>query len=286
MNTLKDHNSQTLPAGFPGPYKSFLAVSKLERAPITATPTSSTQPLNTTGIFLFDSATSTIDQHRQILPYTMPRTTKKNQTKSKDAPSTDPPPQAPLLGLPPELRNTIYHLVAEEVDEVGIIARRIDSSLAARNHSESLTETNLWKAVAKHPLSQTCRHLRQEFDPTHRHRAFTTKVRRYYLDLDNYDLKRISPFSRALSRMPALLSHLSPRDVTIRYQINKYAPESIDALKEMCEFPRHIDDPFERFHALGVHVLQECGVQLPQHPRSLTSAEEGCDLSEFTELPL
>ncbi|GAB7335573.1 hypothetical protein MBLNU13_g07907t1 [Cladosporium sp. NU13] len=96
----------------------------------------------------------------------MPRKTKDPVTP------IGPPPDASLLGIPPELRNAIYRLVANGIDEVNIIGCRLPTSKAGSSNYDSL-----WNAVAKHPLSQTCRQLRQEFDPLHRRRAMTTGIR-------------------------------------------------------------------------------------------------------------
>jgi len=81
----------------------------------------------------------------------------------------EPPREASLPGLPAELRNNIYHLVAEDIDEVKIIARKIGFGSAA-------AEDRFWDTVAKHPLSQTCRRLRLDFDPIHRHKSMVTGV--------------------------------------------------------------------------------------------------------------
>ena len=119
-----------------------------------------------------------------------------------------PPPDASLLGIPPEMRNTIYKLVADDIDEVSIIGRKLDQSKATpKDHAW------LWDVMAKHPLSQTCRQLRQEFDPVHRHRALTTGVTRYRLELENFDVDRITTFSKVIRYSPKIIRRKLKEDV-------------------------------------------------------------------------
>lgn len=99
----------------------------------------------------------------------MPRKTKK---------PAGPPPDASLLGIPPELRNAIYHLVADDIDEASIIGRKLKSNVA------------WWDAMAKHPLSQTCRQLRQEFDSIHRRRAMRVEIIDELIDDAKVELDR------------------------------------------------------------------------------------------------
>ena len=71
----------------------------------------------------------------------------------------EPPQEASLLRLPAELRNNIYHMVALGIDEVKLIGRKIGFGRAD-------ADDRLWDTVAKHQLSQICRQLRQELDPS------------------------------------------------------------------------------------------------------------------------
>lgn len=89
-----------------------------------------------------------------------------------------PHPDASLLGLPAELRNNIYQMVADDVDEVSIIGRKII-------FGPTDAQDRFWGAIAKHPLSQTCRQLRQEFDSIHRHKVMTSGVLHYCLEVEN-----------------------------------------------------------------------------------------------------
>jgi hypothetical protein len=62
--------------------------------------------------------------------------------KSSPKPAIEPPRDASLPGLPAELRNNIYHMVAEDIDEVSFIARKIRFGPAD-------AEDRLWDTVAK-----------------------------------------------------------------------------------------------------------------------------------------
>lgn len=146
--------------------------------------------------------------------------------------SPTPSPHASLTELPPELRNNIYHLVAEEIDEVIVIGRKINASLTATYGIGPYTsQKNLWRATAKHPLSQTCHQLRLEFDTVHYHRAFK-EISRLTLDLENLDLNGVSKFGIVLSRIPSLAQRLqAPGSLTFRFQLNKHALDSVKKLR-------------------------------------------------------
>lgn len=158
----------------------------------------------------------------------MPRKTK---TKKKTKSTATPPPDASLLGIPPEIRNAIYHLVADDIDEVNIIDRKLDSSKATTKDHEWL-----WNAMAKHPLSQTCHQLRQEFDPIHRHRALTTGVTRYRLELENFAIERVGDFAGLIRLAPKVVQdqlkeHLHHYNPIIRYNLTNSIFPSIRELK-------------------------------------------------------
>jgi len=164
----------------------------------------------------------------------MPRRTKK---------PAGPPPDASLLGIPPEMRNAIYRLVVDDIDEVSIIGRRLDSSKAT-----STDHAWLWDTMAKHPLSQTCRQLRQEFDPVHRHRALTTGVAQYCLELEDFDVERINVFAEVVRSMPKTIQGRLKETVDgsgsiIRFNLTYRILSSIDKLKRRW---RNLDSTFSR----------------------------------------
>lgn len=150
---------------------------------------------------------------------------------SKEQPSALPP-EASLLGLPAELRNTIYHLVAEDIDEANIIGRKIGFGAAS-------AEDRFWETIAKHPLGQTCRQLRLEFGSIHRHLVMTTGVPRYHVLLENYDLDRLGSFARLLNQVPFMLTHLKSsikaRKMKLRFCLNQKVEASVKQLRSHTE---------------------------------------------------
>jgi hypothetical protein len=140
-----------------------------------------------------------------------------------------PPPDASLLGIAPELRNTIYHMVAEDIKEVSIIARKIGFGAAD-------AEDRLWATVAKHPLSHTCSQLRQEFDPIHRRKTITTGVSSYRLEVANYDVHRLGDFARLLGQVPSFLpqirSSVQKNHRMIRFQLDSNLEASLNKIRQ------------------------------------------------------
>jgi hypothetical protein len=157
---------------------------------------------------------------------------KRSAAKQPVKPVT-PPPGASLLEIAPELRNTIYHRVAQDIDEASIIGRKIGFASAG-------AQDRFWDTIAKHPLSQTCRQLRQEFDPIHRHRTMTTGVSRYYLDLENFDLDRLGDFARLPKQVPDcirqhVVSKMKPHNITIRFHLTQYAGRSVQRICDQSQ---------------------------------------------------
>jgi hypothetical protein len=124
------------------------------------------------------------------------------RSKKVPAPQViEPRREASLLGLPAELRNNINRMIADDIDEVKIIGRKIGFGRAD-------AEDRFWDTVTKHTLSQTCRQLRQEFVPIHRHTVMTTGVPHYCLEVENYDIGRLDSFARLLEQVPSVLPHI------------------------------------------------------------------------------
>lgn len=165
-----------------------------EASQVTLLPLPHLPPLNT------DSTLAIAD--------TMPRNTKKPAGLQ---------PDASLLGIPPEMRNTIYRMVADDMDEVSMIGHKLNWSKAtSKNHLW------LWNAMIKHPLSQTCRQLRQEFSPIHRCRVITTGVSRYRLELENFNLHRSDRFAELIGSMPKIIRDKLSETVIRRQPIIRY----------------------------------------------------------------
>jgi hypothetical protein len=175
----------------------------------------------------------------------MPRT-KKSSAKKR----VEPPPDASLLGIAPELRNNIYHMVAQDIEEVSILSRKIGFGAAS-------AEDRLWDTVAKHPLSQTCSQLRQEFDPIHRRKAITVGVTRYRLEVPNYDVYRLREFARLLKQVPSFVPQIRASvkvdRVLVRFQLDSNLKSSLDRIRQDLLTPDRLRKPFLKLrdHFLG-----------------------------------
>lgn len=211
------------------------------------------------------------------------------------APSNVPPPQASLIGIPPELRNEIYHLVAQEIDQVTIIGRKIHDPTNHTNatifYEEIEAGERLWSTIAKHPLSQTCRQLRQDFDPIHRHRALVTKVSEYCLKLENYDIDTMEECASLISQIPPLEQHLRgtfnpifncPSETSkfkVNFQLNSHAPESVEKL-EASPLRRAGYFSLERLVSPGGHLRAEVILNFRAKATTLASAKKWLTITQ------
>ena len=125
------------------------------------------------------------------------------QKKTSPKEAIEPPKDASLPGLPAELRNAIYHLVAEDISEVNFIARKIGLGSGSAD-----AKARLWDSVAKHPLTQTCHQLCHDFYPIHRHKSMVIGVSHYFLEVENFDVGRLGDFAHLLEEVPSVLSHV------------------------------------------------------------------------------
>jgi hypothetical protein len=139
------------------------------------------------------------------------------------------------------MRNAIYHLVADDIDEVSIIGRKLNS-----NKATSEDHVWLWDTMAKHPLSQTCRQLRQEFDPVHQRRALTTGVARYRLELEDFDVHRIETFAKLIGLMPKVIqTHLRDNVAEFRPIIRyNLTPSVFSSIFKLERGWRDLSSPF------------------------------------------
>jgi hypothetical protein len=168
----------------------------------------------------------------------MPRKTK-TKTKIETKEPVGPPPDASLLGIPPEMRNAIYRLVADDIDEVSIIGRKLRNNVS------------WWTTVAKHPLSQTCSQLRQEFDPIHQHHVTTTGAARYHLELEDYDVDAIGTFAKFAGSIPRAVRDQLKQKIgscgmarnIIRFNLTKNVLASIHKLEKNW---RELDSIFSK----------------------------------------
>lgn len=148
------------------------------------------------------------------------------------------PPEPSLTGIPPEFRNIINNLVADDIHEASIIGHKpkdIHGPITTQN-----AKGHLCLASTKHPLSKTCRQLRQEFGSIHQHRIINTGVRKYYLDLENYDLEPVDVFAKLISGVPQRITHLFMQSLfVVRFNIGNGALESYDALRRQNNYTRN-----------------------------------------------
>lgn len=170
----------------------------------------------------------------------------------KSTMATNQPPQASLTGIPPELRNIIYNLVADDIKEAIIIGRKL------KNHSSSSTagnaQTHFWNAVAKHPLGQTCKVLRQEFGSIHQHRVISTGVDRYWLDLKNFDLDPMGNLANVIRHMPTLLALLrDARILRVRLCIGKGAVQSVETFQQQSITPNRLSKGHQELQSVLNH---------------------------------
>lgn len=97
-------------------------------------------------------------------------------------------PQPTLLGLPAELRNEIYLLVAAGSTRPLLASRLMQleaqTTISPDNRNNVTPETLLNRAIGLHPLSQTCRQLRDEFQPVFLHESAPC----HRLIINNFDV--------------------------------------------------------------------------------------------------
>lgn len=187
--------------------------------------------------------------------------------------ATSQPPQASLIGIPPELKNMIYHFVADDIEEASIIGRKLESKNATRN-----AETRVWDAIARHPLSQTCQQLRLEFDPIHQCRVLSTGVEAYWLDIENFDMDQMTALAKLLPHVPQLFAHLRTNQrFTARLNIGKSALKSAEALEQRGNSSAStMKGDYERLmDVIGMHGwYNPLTVQIHFRTRTMSRAEK------------
>ena len=133
--------------------------------------------------------------------------------------------------------------MADDIDEASIIGRKLKNNVT------------WWDTIAKHPLSQTCRRLRQEFDPIHKRRAITLGVAKYRLELEDFDVDAIATFARLAGNMPRTVRNQLKKTVNgygtiIRFNLTDNIFASI---RKLGNDWRELDSIFSKLHrALGV----------------------------------
>lgn len=138
-------------------------------------------------------------------------------------------------------------MVAENIDEVTFIGRKIGFGPAD-------AKDRLWETVAKHPLTHTCRQLRQDFDAIHRHKTMITGVAHYCLEVENYDVDRLGDFARLLEQVPSVLAFVRSCVVTgeplVRFRLNNNVMTFIEKVRRDLNTPDRLRTPFMQLRAL------------------------------------
>lgn len=151
-----------------------------------------------------------------------------------------------LQGIPSELRNDIYGLVASDISRKPIIlGRKVAQSARNFEYGGDLRAQAL-SAVVQHPLSMTCRQVRAEFqsgfnDDHARHQTYEFVV-------DNFDFEQLKLFdelqyakygdrfrlvkSRGQMARDRDLAWLSKVSFTLRFQMDQDVVASVTALNK------------------------------------------------------
>ena len=140
-------------------------------------------------------------------------------------------------------------MVAKGIDEVVFIARKIRSESGSADAKD-----RLWDTVAKHPLTHTCRQLREDFDAIHRHKAMVTGVAHYCLEVGNYDYDRLGDYAELLEQVPSVLSYVRSCVTTgkplVRFHLNDSVMTSIDKARQDLDARDWLRTPFMQLRAL------------------------------------
>lgn len=168
-----------------------------------------------------------------------------NKKKKPTMSITQPPPRASLTGIPPELRNTIYQHVVEDVEEVSISIRQLTKPELEDSHLS--VNDCLRQSLSKHPLSQTCRQLRAEFDPIHKHKALITGVKMYNFDAENYEVDCLEDLAEVLSKtLLHSMSEKTKHGFRVRFLLDNGALESVLELEKRASTPGRISSGLQK----------------------------------------
>jgi hypothetical protein len=197
------------------------------------------------------------------------------------------PKRASLEGIAPELRNIIYSKVAADIDEVSIIGRKL--SQIKPNSTEAEASNRMWRAIARHPLAQTSRTLRKEFEPIHRYHVMVAGVSRYILELENYDLDRMGRLADLVVLIGPLLEHLRTKLVAkqfvVRFSLNGRLDDSVKRLENHARTPDRLARGYLKFKNL-FPTNRDCWswvVILNLHDKSLSTAQKAAAISHKQE---
>jgi hypothetical protein len=195
------------------------------------------------------------------------------------------PPRASLQGIPPELRNNIFNRLAADLDEVSIIGCKLSgapcSALGAANR--------MWNAIAKHPLSQTCRMLRREFNPIHRYHVMTKGVPKYILELEDYDVDHMERLGDLIVMAGPLLEQLRTKltaeKFVIRFLLNGHVVKSVRVLSKYAQTPGRLGSSYANLKGALPHGSDYWSweVTLNLYNKTLSAAERAAAISHEQE---
>jgi hypothetical protein len=190
-----------------------------------------------------------------------------------------------LTGIPPELRNNIFNIVASDIDEVSIVGRK----LAGPSSTPTEAANRIWNAIAKHPLSQTCRTLRREFNPIHRYHVMMKGVPEYILELKNYDVDRMEPLGDLITLAGPLLeqlrTNLTAEKFVIRFLLNGHVVKSVRVLSKYAQTPGRLGSSYANLKGVLSHgsAYWSWEVTLNLYSKSLSAAERATATSHEQE---
>lgn len=171
--------------------------------------------------------------------------------------------QLTLLGLPAELRNSIYFLVAAGNTRPLLVSRlmQLESQralLPPDNRDNVTLENRLNNAVGLHPLSQTCRQLRDEFQPVFLHHSAPC----HRLVVNNFDVAQ-TEFIANFLRKHRIVDLWQDR-------VRRYVYASGVVGRIEVEF-RGDGDIVKSAEALLHHILTSC--ELRKNPNGLSAVD-------------
>jgi len=168
-----------------------------------------------------------------------------------------------LLSLPAELRNSIYFLVADGNTRPLLVSRlmqlEVQRALLPPDNRDNVTlENRLNNAVGLHPLSQTCRQLRNEFQPVLLHNSAPC----HRLIINNFDVTQ-TEFVTNFFRKHRIVDLWQDR-------VRRYVYASGIVGRIEVEF-RGDSDIVKSAEALLHHILTPC--ELRKEPNGLSAID-------------
>jgi hypothetical protein len=175
-----------------------------------------------------------------------------------------PPPRASLLGIPPELRNEIFHLVDISTPTRVVSAAKLVTAYQEAHPEEHTTHANAEKwqrtlmigpdytnaqsllnimelstlldlSTARHPLSRTSRQLYAEYHPAH----VQTGVSRYCFRVHNFDNTQTEVASIVINTLGINEWRMGVKKLLhepVRYEICFVADDNVvSSARALCE---------------------------------------------------